>query len=307
MSRVLRSAAAAGLALLLSTSGPRAAAGLKVPTAAHETVALDMKPLEPQPLGCHTSHGPNSRYHFCSRLLVVPEHKFAFCYVEKVACTQFNHIMNTLNGLPWNRKPWMRSSTFAMNVSMESVTKENGWYRGIFLRDPAERYLSAFQSKCVKRTDGSIEDHGHMCWPSNFAMDRNLSVDSPPEDRLAAFEESVRSLARWNQRYPNEGNPHYELARNMCGGLSSDLHEFDYVGNLEGGYDKVQSQVREMFEQANFPINEELLAAYFPSSAPSKDHVTNTSDTVEFYYQHPAIKDLVKTFYARDYEFPGLA
>lgn len=244
-------------------------------------------------------------HHFLSRLLVAPEHKFAFCYMEKVACTQFNHIMNSLNGLTKTARPWMRSSALFMNVSMDSINKENGWFRGIFLRDPAERYLSAFQSKCLKRSDGFIENGGHMCWPQNLAEERNLSVDSPPEERLAAFEESVRALSGWKD--PKEGNPHYALQRDMCGGLSSDLHEFDYVGVLDGGYDAVQRQVREMFAKGNYPISEELLGNYFPAAAPSRDHVTNTSSSVDFYYQNPATREMVRKIYARDYELPGMS
>lgn len=298
-------APAAALALLLSG----ASSGLKVPAgqALESDVGSPMPTLQQRPLGCRSEHGPNSRYHFCSRLLVAPEHKFAFCYVEKVACTQFNHIMNGLNGLSWTGHPWMRSSAYAMDVPIDSITKENGWYRGIFLRDPAERYLSSFQSKCVKRSDGFIEDRGHMCWPRNFAEERNLSVDSPPAERLAAFEESVRSLRQWTATYPKEGNPHYALHRDMCGGLSNDLHEFDFVGNLDGGYDAVQRQVRDMFAKADYPIDEGLLNNYFPAAAPSKDHVTNTSSTAEFYYQDPEIRNMVKSFYAKDYELPGMS
>merc|ERR1719245_1687776 len=96
--------------------------------------------------------GPKRSERWANRLLLVPELKFAFCYIEKNACTQFNLLANRLNrmanpGTTWwttmKDLPFWKSNADKLGVRPEEVTHANGWRTGVFLREPAERFASA--------------------------------------------------------------------------------------------------------------------------------------------------------------------
>ncbi|CAK0892453.1 unnamed protein product [Prorocentrum cordatum] len=86
-------------------------------------------------------------------VLVVPELRFLFCYIPKNACTQFNKLMDVMNGKPpgagWHHQ--LSSATRAFGWSDERVKglfRDKTWTKAVFLRDPLERLVSAWRNKC---------------------------------------------------------------------------------------------------------------------------------------------------------------
>lgn len=242
-----------------------------------------------------------------SKLLVVPEHKFAFCYIDKVACTQFNLMMNHFNHIDEGYL-WGRSSNSQQGVSFSDVTREKGWFRAVFLRDPAERLLSAHQSKCESH-EGYVESDGTECEGST------VDGDAPLAERVQRFRQTVESL-RGKTRFMR--NAHYDPMRYFCGGLSGDLKEFDYVGHLSGGFANVRHQVSEMLERAGLPFDDKVSELFPESRRPLGDytghetHMTNAKGSFEDYYAAvPGTglqsKELVEEFYASDYEMQGVS
>lgn len=237
-------------------------------------------------------HHPTDIHSISHNLLVVPSRKFAFCYINKVGCTEFNTLLNLLNGIKGGRV-FNRSNLGHFHLKPGDISKENGWYKGIFLRDPTVRFLSAHKDKCER---GKIDPNSHWC------LGTAIDSKAPASHRLQNFHASVEKLAHYSG-----GNPHYLPMATFCGGLASDLADFDYVGHLSGSYQHVQNQVREMLKGGGIEFNP-LYSHLFPSESPKHDaHVTNSASSYDAYFKDLKYKKLVQDYYSEDYHLPGIS
>jgi len=82
-------------------------------------------------------------------LYVNSKTNFAFCLIEKNACTLWSTIFNKLESGDLNAGPayGLAHSTFSAAAAMK-VFQDNSATRAVFVRDPLERFLSAFLDKC---------------------------------------------------------------------------------------------------------------------------------------------------------------
>lgn len=94
--------------------------------------------------------------------IVLEEHRLVFFSVAKVGCTQFKMLFRRMMGyqdwnveeyerfLPWN--PNTNGLKYLYHYSLERATEmmtSPEWTRAIFVRDPKERFLSAYLDKVV--------------------------------------------------------------------------------------------------------------------------------------------------------------
>jgi len=245
---------------------------------------------KPHAEGAHTW---GSRKNLASRILVVPSLRFLFCYIEKNACTQFNLLANALNGIleEDNERriwPYFRSSA-AVNFKwtseqVQEALNDESWYKAVFLRDPAERLLSAYNSKCEEH-DGVIEDGGRHC----------LLYE---DDRTPAFPEFVADLAEHEGELNHD--PHFALQSAFCGGLES--WKFDFVGNIS---DTVNQQVRRMMVGIGAGETGNQLADKFfpPGEALTKPShtLTNASSLAADVYT-ARLRSIAHNLYEPDYQ-----
>lgn len=241
------------------------------------------------------------RERYLDRVLVCPQRRLAFCYVEKVASAQFNKLFNQLNHFQVSQ--WQESSWKNFGIDPKNVTRRNGWFRGVFLRDPAERLLSAFLSKCTARPDGTVEDGGAFC--AGEVLPTNVSEGSAAS--VAAFEALVLRLL--GKSRPQAGNPHFDPQRCFCGGLSEDLQEFDYVGLLQESRRDTNEQVRAMLERAG--VDRGIAGNLANSSFPVEDlnqwhHDTHADRVYEAYFKKQDTRKAVEELFAEDYQLPRL-
>lgn len=100
--------------------------------------------------------------------IVIPEFKLIFFSVPKVACTEFKLLLRKLQGHPWPKSlpiwpkevplrvlhnPDTNNFTTLQHYPVEeaeAMMKSDDWTRAIFLREPKERILSAFNNKYVQ-------------------------------------------------------------------------------------------------------------------------------------------------------------
>jgi len=239
-------------------------------------------PFEPEPPEHDFIQYPQSR------VLVAPKYKLAFCYVEKNACLSFNYLFNSLNGIQEYEdvlQTWWKSNAANQNISLDELTTANGWKWGVFLRDPAKRYLSAWGSKCLKK-----EENGWNCRPDAKAL---LDDTSSVNLQVSSFEEATRRNHEFQSRLFE--NPHWAKQSQFCQGFH-DLSRFDFVGLLNND---MNSQVRRMLHKAHISDRDYLVDKYFPLER-IHGHSSNLNESL-FFRSAETIR-LVHDIYREDYE-----
>lgn len=159
------------------------------------------------------------------KFIVVPEHKLLFCYIEKVACTNFNMLFRSvraryhpeqLEGSDYHRNtPEVHGVDLA---HLERILANSSWHKAVFYRDPVERFVSAFASKC----EGADEDGPAHC-QDQFGFP-NIS-----------FGDAVQQIDDYdhNRADPHPFNRHFRLQSDFCGGLRNTLEYYDTVEELD--------------------------------------------------------------------------
>lgn len=99
-------------------------------------------------------------------LMISEEHRFLFCGIPKVGLTEWLHLFLRVTGdSAWNTtRPWdyvhytAKRQAFSMKKLQisaqrwDEIMRDPGFVKAVFLRDPAERILSAFMDKFVWET-----------------------------------------------------------------------------------------------------------------------------------------------------------
>lgn len=152
-------------------------------------------------------------------LLAAPELKLLFCFIPKNACTQFNKLMNALNNIPvfgdicGPSDPNFRS--LASREVIRNHVDDPSWTKAVFLRDPLERLVSAYKSKC-----------------------------EPPAECGGCLDQDFNKLVQ--KLGPNMTNVHYMPQSTFCGGLSDKIGSYDFVGHVSHNSTAMNEQVQEM-------------------------------------------------------------
>mmetsp|Transcript_105572 Transcript_105572/g.297053 ORF Transcript_105572/g.297053 Transcript_105572/m.297053 type:complete len:676 (+) Transcript_105572:74-2101(+) len=241
--------------------------------------------------------GPARSKNWANRLLVVPELKFAFCYIDRNACAQFNILMNRLNGFDdfdaTDPRLYRTSSAvgkFRLNIS--EITRENGWRKAVFMRDPADRFLSVWQSKCL---DG--EDRDTDCIAG-------LEDGEPPAETFQSAVEKLHGYRVEHKKHIDEPfNAFYDQQMAFCGGL--DPEDYDFVGRLVGSRPRVHAQVVEMLSKVARASPDQLERADVDTLFPKTPlPLTMLSERVRLTdaYKDPEVYDAVRAAFVDDYE-----
>eukprot|EP00928_Gymnodinium_smaydae_P064039 TRINITY_DN47474_c0_g1_i1.p1 TRINITY_DN47474_c0_g1~~TRINITY_DN47474_c0_g1_i1.p1 ORF type:complete len:369 (+),score=63.12 TRINITY_DN47474_c0_g1_i1:26-1108(+) len=255
------------------------------------------------------SKGPWISRGWTNRLLVVPRLKFAFCYMEKNACTQFNILMDRLNApTSWSLEAekglgmWMNASAEKMGINVKDITKANGWKKALFVRDPAERFLSAWASKCVESGGGGYENGGDCCLGGEF-----ISVNDTMEKQVRSFERVVREvLPKYTKvrdgAFAGAYNAHYDQQTHFCGD-AGDVHDMDYVGFISGDTASTHSQVRNMLLEVAGASEDDLrnvaLDSIFPPGSVANHH-TGSAEKINDFYRSEDVRRIVEAAYPDD-------
>jgi hypothetical protein len=190
--------------------------------------------------------GPNRKTRWDNRLLIEPSRKLAFCYIEKNACTQFNRLFNAMNGIVPADNPFWKTNADSKNYSIrryfedgaDNISKATGWKMAIFLRDPAERFLSAWLSKCDAWEHGGIDCLGPQV--SNMT----------DTEKVELFENTVLEVLPKYMKlvdFAGQFNAHYDPQHVFCS--RRPLEEYEFVGKLSGSPAHIQDQVVDMLKR----------------------------------------------------------
>lgn len=140
------------------------------------------------------------------RFIVLPQYNFMFCWIDKVACTNFHKLFNTIEGkkhLNKRHATLYRNdvSTLALNEStIHAMLMNSSWYKGVFYRRPLDRFVSAYTTQCK----GTRK-------PRHCADTYQIHRRKP----------SIQEVANITRRYQGRsfGAAHFQKQSNFCGKL----------------------------------------------------------------------------------------
>jgi len=165
----------------------------------------------------HFDHGSNYE-----GLYVDPNANIAFCLIEKNACSQWTSVFTKLEqrNLDFNQPNFgLRQQTYTDQRAMETFQNPNAT-RGVFVRDPLERFLSGFLDKCLG--DGCSNPYCFM---------REKSQDGTQ----ITFSQAVSWLLRQDEQHNLAAlDGHFKPQAWHCE-LEKRINEYNVIGLMQSG------------------------------------------------------------------------
>jgi len=255
------------------------------------------------------SEMPNMTDILLERFIIVPEHKLLFCYIEKVACTKFNGLFNAVRGIS-SKNMWYHNSAHSLGWKKDDLANalvDPEWQKAVFYREPLERFLSAFLSKCAGRHDRDGPAHCKRF----FGL---------PKISATHFSHAVASLATLDRgtaafkQIETEFDAHFTRQAKFCGGLDRTLQYYDTVVQLT--HDTAREEVVKMLEKSGIaPANVPNFDKFFPPSNSDqgalsgrgrKRHTTSADAHIQQYYSRNELTATVVSHFLEDYLLFGI-
>ena len=127
----------------------------------------------------------------------------AYCYIRKNACSAFKRLFIEESPFPYDPSVWPREIEFmAQNHGLRTIAEiERHDRRVLVLRDPVERYVSAFVSLLVARTPTPTRHLHKLCQKLMERPVEDVSFDMMLEHHLPGRRPRPRRLERhfWPQ------------------------------------------------------------------------------------------------------------
>ncbi|KAL3784242.1 hypothetical protein HJC23_013529 [Cyclotella cryptica] len=200
------------------------------------TSRLDPYAANLPPPGCsifNNGGGSGSYQH----LILFPSVKMAFCGIPKVGITQWIQFLRfTFGAKDYLSSPHIKPEVFAMRYdkmneeAQMKILNDPEWKFVAFLRDPAERLLSAYLDKVATKQlerDHFQKMHG-LNRTLSFGEFLNILAETPPSQSCRSGGGNDLNTLRgvnWCT------NPHWRPQTFSCG-LSEFLPRFSFVGSL---------------------------------------------------------------------------
>ena len=182
-------------------------------------------------------------------ILVNDEHKFLYCSVPKVACSNWKRVMMVLDGEATDsnaiRKVNHMSFTFLGDFPpLAAKRKLQEYYKFMFVREPLVRLLSAYKDKFLLNNTSFFKSHGRKIVKK---VRKNAAANPKGDD--VSLKEFLQYVAESRVEDMNEHwMPFYELCQPCA-------VSYDFVGsfeNLESDANQVLKELN-VNEQVSFP------------------------------------------------------
>jgi len=221
-----------------------------------------------------------------------------FCYIEKVGCRSFNELFRNVR-LRYDPRmntshPWWLNTPSRHRVSkagLEGMLADPQWHKAVFYREPLERFLSGYRSKCEQYHPDGVD----VC---------RMQFGKFP----IGFPDAVKVMATSKKPRNVRMNEHFEPQGHFCGGLAQTVQYYDTVEQLtrETSREKVMQLLQKVgVKPQAVPDFDRIYPA--PGKGPAvTEHSHNTGSSQHFiqYYESVTIgafKRLVE-FFRRDYD-----
>ena len=165
----------------------------------------------------HTSPGPRlapRMLPFVNNLIILPKQHIVLCAIEKCGFTTMQVVADrvdrghvdlqrprwfSFSPAAWQRAGWTNMTFDAYLRILKGTTQLSPWRTVVVLRSPLDRFLSAYQSKCIPRTPDAWRHCGKQF---GFAKPSLISIN--------AVAERLRKHA--------SNDPHWAPQSAFCGG-----------------------------------------------------------------------------------------
>ena len=194
-------------------------------------------------------------------IIVDEKFKILFCYIPKIACTQWKTVMASLGGT--ETKFWIhdaRNFKFLGDYPMEEVDRIlQTYFKFVFVREPFERLLSAYLDKFYS---GDPDFH------NNYGREiiKRYRPGGNPEHKNVTFDEFLNYVLHIGKGYWNEHWQTYDKLCHPCG------IQYDFIGKFEN----LEQEAPYVLEMSGIS---RILNISFPEIKPSM-----TFSKVPFYY-----------------------
>lgn len=193
-------------------------------------------------------------------IIVNQQHKVLYCYIPKVACTQWKSVFAGLKGYfppPHVSVHYAPKGTYTYLEAFSAEERKHilrNYYKFVFVREPMERLLSAYKDKF---SDSCKDLTFKNAW-GKFVLGRK--ADSMPKNNLRiSFEDFLRfvgSESRWQE--------HWERFYKLCHPCVID---YDFIGHFEN----IEHEAPFVMEASGLSRNTTIsFPAYRPSNTTSK-------------------------------------
>ena len=155
-------------------------------------------------------------------IIVDEKFKILFCYIPKIACTQWKIFMARLYGT--KTKHWIhdaRNTKFLGDYPMEEVDRIlRTYFKFVFVRESFERLLSAYLDKFYS---GDPDFH------NNYGREiiKRYRPGGKPEHKNVTFDEFLNYVLHIGKGYLNEHWQTYDKLCHPCG------IQYDFIGKFE--------------------------------------------------------------------------
>ncbi|XP_061635600.1 carbohydrate sulfotransferase 14 [Phyllopteryx taeniolatus] len=173
---------------------------------------------------------PQQRRTLLQHVLVNDEYRFLYCYVPKVACSNWKRVLKVLGGALESvdvkiKMDHMRDLTFLSSMKPEGIRyRLQHYFKFMFVREPMERLLSAYRNKF-----GEIESYQRKYGAE--IVKRYRKNRAGKSLRIAGddvtFAEFVRYLLDEDAERMNE---HWMPMYNLCQPCAL---RYDFIGSYE--------------------------------------------------------------------------
>lgn len=155
-------------------------------------------------------------------LFVYPPANFAFCTIEKNACSAWTTVLSKLyRNDTGQRLPWPGVAQHAFDhfgpKSVRKVFRDRAAVKAVVVREPLSRFASAYLSKCVI----SQEANGHSCNTNPYCLARSEEDYGQP----ISFEKVVDWMLTVD---PTDIDGHWSLQSEHCE-LRTRVREFSVI------------------------------------------------------------------------------
>ena len=206
-----------------------------------------------------TNHDVNTKK--LNSIIVDEKFKILYCYIPKVACSQWKTVMASLNRT--KSRKWIhhtKNFKFLNAYPRDEVEKMlKTYFKFVFVREPFERLLSAYLNKFYSGDPAFHKTYGRT-------IIKKYRRGGKPEDKNITFDEFLNYVVNIGNGYWNE---HWQTYDKLC-------HPCEIQYNFIGRFRNLEEEARYVLKISG--ISRKLNIS-FPQVKPS-----STSSKIPFFY-----------------------